>query len=154
MAVAYRIRAAQLADVPELAELEPRCFSDPWSPAGFREMLSAPFIMGLIAELKSKRIAGYLLARIFEDEGEILNVAVAPENRRQGMAAGLLEAALAELRERGVEHVFLEVRASNEAAIGLYLAKGFRPIGRRKEYYRRPVEDAMVLRWEAAGIRA
>jgi ribosomal-protein-alanine N-acetyltransferase len=150
MAVAYRIRAAQLADVPELSQLEPRCFSDPWSAAGFREMLSSPYILGLIAELKSKRIAGYLISRVLDDEGEILNIAVAPENRRQGMGAALLQAALETLKDRGVESVFLEVRVSNEPAIDLYLAKGFRPIGRRQEYYRRPVEDAMVLRWEAA----
>jgi [ribosomal protein S18]-alanine N-acetyltransferase len=147
MAVAYHIRPAQLADVAELARLEPRCFSDPWSPTGFREMLASPYIMGLIAELKSRKIAGYLVARIIEDEGEILNIAVAPENRRQGMGAGLLRHALEVLAGKGVTAVFLEVRASNEAAIDLYLNSRFRPIGRRREYYRKPVEDAMVLRW-------
>ena len=152
MAVAYRIRAALLADVGELAELEPRCFSDPWSPAGFREMFGSPHIMGLVAELRSKRIAGYLIARLVEDEAEVLNIAVAPENRRQGMGADLLQAGLEEMKGRGVATVFLEVRVSNESAIDLYLAKGFRPVGRRREYYRRPVEDAMVLRWESAAV--
>jgi ribosomal-protein-alanine N-acetyltransferase len=147
----YQIRAAQLADVAELAQLEPRCFSDPWSAMAFREMLSAPYIMGLVA-VKKSGIIGYLIARVVEDEGEILNIAVAPEIRRKGIGARLLESALDALRARGVESVFLEVRVSNQAAINLYLAKGFRPIGQRHGYYRRPVEDAMVLRW--AGVES
>ena len=151
MAGAYRIRAAQLADVPELAELEPLCFSDPWSAAGFREMLAAPYIMGLIAEGKSDSIAGYLVARVIENEGEILNIAVNPGSRRKGIGALLLDSALAELIVRGVAAIFLEVRVSNQAAINLYLGKGFRPLGQRHGYYRRPVEDALVLRWEASG---
>lgn len=154
MAVAYRIRPAQLADVPELAQLEPRCFSDPWSAAGFREMLAAPYILGLIAQGRSKGLAGYLVARLIENEGEILNLAVDPERRRNGIGALLLESALKELIARGVEAVFLEVRVSNQAAINLYLSKGFRPIGQRNGYYRRPVEDALVLRWEASGLAA
>jgi ribosomal-protein-alanine N-acetyltransferase len=149
MAVGYRIRAAQLADVPELAQLEPRCFSDPWSSAGFRDMLSAPYILGWIAEDKFSRIAGYLVARVIEDEGEILNLAVDPETRREGIGALLLESGLQALRHHGVQAVFLEVRISNQAAIDLYLSRGFRPIGLRHGYYRRPVEDAMVLRWES-----
>ena len=150
MAVGYQIRPAQLADIPELAELEPRCFSDPWSAAGFREMLSAPYIMGLIAEGKSRKIAGYLVARVIEDEGEILNLAVEPEKRRKGIGGLLLESGLDTLKTLGVQAVFLEVRVSNQAAIDLYLSKGFRPIGHRHGYYRRPVEDAMVLRWESS----
>jgi ribosomal-protein-alanine N-acetyltransferase len=145
----YQIRAAQLADVAELAQLEPRCFSDPWSAMGFREMLSAPYILGLVAEKKSG-IIGYLIARVVEDEGEILNIAVAPESRRKGIGARLLESALDGLKSRGVRSVFLEVRVSNQAAINLYLAKGFRPVGQRHGYYRRPVEDAMVLQWQGA----
>jgi ribosomal-protein-alanine N-acetyltransferase len=113
-------------------------------------MLASPYITGFVAELKSRRIAGYLITRIFEEEGEILNVAVAPENRRQGLGAGLLDHALGDLKQRGVSTIFLEVRASNEAALALYVGKGFQPIGRRRDYYRRPMEDAMVLRWEAS----
>lgn len=151
MAVGYQIRAAQLADVPELAQLEPRCFSDPWSASGFREMLSAPYIVGLVAEGKARQVAGYLVARVIEDEGEILNLAVDPDIRRKGIGGLLLESGLAALKTLGVLAVFLEVRVSNRAAIDLYLSKGFLPIGHRHQYYRRPVEDALVLRWESAG---
>jgi ribosomal-protein-alanine N-acetyltransferase len=155
MGARFQVRAAKLADVPELARIEPRCFSDPWSAAGFHETLSAPYILGLIAESKARVIAGYLVARIIDGEGEILNLAVSPEHRRRGIGALLLESALDALAKRGVEAVFLEVRISNQAAINLYQAKGFRPIGQRHGYYRRPVEDAMVLRWESpsAGAR-
>jgi ribosomal-protein-alanine N-acetyltransferase len=150
MADGYQIRAAQLADVLAMAELEPRCFSDPWSAAGFQEMLEAPYIMGLIAERRGKKkIGGYLVARIIEEEGEILNLAVDPDTRRKGIGSLLLESALTQLGARGVEAIFLEVRVSNLAAINLYQAKGFRSIGQRHGYYRRPVEDALVLRWVA-----
>ena len=150
MAVAYRIRPAQLADVPALGALEPRCFSDPWSVKGFAEMLASPAIFGLVAELKSGVVAGYLVARVVEEEGEILNLAVAPERRRQGIGVALLESALEEMGRRAAGSVFLEVRASNDAAVALYTARGFRPMGRRRGYYRKPVEDAIVLRREAA----
>ena len=151
MAVTYQIRPARLADVASLAELEPRCFSDPWSSRGFREMLVSPSVVALAAELKSRLLAGYVFARAFEGDGEILNLAVAPENRRSGIGAALLDAGLVALAERRVERIFLEVRASNQPALDLYVAKGFRPIARRRDYYRKPAEDAMVLRWEQAG---
>ena len=112
-------------------------------------MLSAPYILGFIAEGQGRRITGYLVARVIEGEGEVLNIAVEPESRRVGIGAQLLDAALVALGKRGVEAVFLEVRVSNQSAINLYLARGFRPIGQRHSYYRRPVEDAMVLRWES-----
>jgi ribosomal-protein-alanine N-acetyltransferase len=109
-------------------------------------MLDSPYSFGLLAELKSGQLSGYLVARAIDQEGEILNLAVAPERRRNGLGGKLLEAGLDALKTRGVADVFLEVRASNEAAIAMYLAHGFRPMGRRQEYYRKPVEDAMVLR--------
>ncbi len=149
MGAGYRIRPALLADVPGLAELEPRCFSDPWSATGFREMLEAPHILALVTEGPGRKLAGYLVARVIEGEGEILNLAVDPARRRRGLGSELLEAGLSLIKARGGEAIFLEVRVSNQAAINLYLAKGFRPIGQRRGYYRRPVEDAMVLRWQA-----
>jgi len=156
MGAGYLIRPAQLADVPRLAELEPRCFSDPWSPAGFREMLSNPAILGLIAEGKGpgKPLAGYLMARAIEDEGEILNLAVDPGRRRRGIGTLLLDSALERLSQLGVNTIFLEVRVSNRPAINLYLARGFHPIGQRHGYYRRPVEDAMVLSRESPAGRS
>lgn len=91
-------------------------------------------------------IIGYVVAREAAGTGEILNLAVAPSHRRAGVARALLEAGLAALKRRQVDEVFLEVRVSNEAAQSLYRDAGFLPVGRRRSYYRNPVEDALVLR--------
>lgn len=141
----YAIRLARPADSEALAELERRCFSDPWSQSGLAEMLAAPAGFGLIAESPAAPL-GYLLARAAAGEGEILNLAVVPESRRRGVGAAVLEAGLEELRGRGVGEVFLEVRESNLLAQALYFGRGFRVIGARQRYYRQPVEDALVLR--------
>lgn len=144
MAVAYRIRPARETDAAALRAVEVQCFSDPWSVAGFREAMAGPLSLGLIAESRRGEIAGYLFARVVADEAEILNLAVAPARRRSGIGRELLARALADLAARGARTVFLEVRASNDGAMALYQSQGFRPLGRRRAYYRRPVEDAMV----------
>jgi ribosomal-protein-alanine N-acetyltransferase len=102
------------------------------------------------------RLVGYLLARQAADEAEILNLGVAPAARRRGIGRALVREGLAALAGRGASQVFLEVRASNAAARALYAEFGFGEVGRRREYYRRPVEDAIVLRAaiSAAGGRA
>ncbi len=145
MAVSYRVRPARVGDARALCEIERRCFSDPWSPQGFREMLAAEHGFGLVADVGARSV-GYLIGREIMGEGEILNLAVAPECRRLGIAAGLLQSGLSWLRSRGATEVFLEVRQSNRAAIALYLSRGFRPVAQRPSYYRNPVEDALVLR--------
>lgn len=145
-----RIRPARSADIPALTALEPRCFSDPWSGEGFAEMLASPGVFGLVAE-RNGTIDGYLVARVVADEGEILNLAVAPERRRRGIAQALLGEVLDRVETRGARNVFLEVRASNQAAIALYQGQGFLPAGRRRAYYRRPLEDAVVLRRSVGG---
>ena len=89
---------------------------------------------------------GYLVGRDVAGSGEILNLAVAPEHRRAGLARALLAEGLKLLSSRGAEEVFLEVRSSNTAALELYRAAGFRPVGMRADYYRNPREDALVLR--------
>ncbi len=91
-------------------------------------------------------ITGYLIAREAGGSGEILNLAVDPPRRRGGVGGMLLDAGLAVLRRRGAEEIFLEVRESNIAAQALYLGAGFRPVGQRADYYRNPMEDALVLR--------
>ncbi|MBA2626769.1 MAG: ribosomal protein S18-alanine N-acetyltransferase [Gemmatimonadales bacterium] len=143
------MRLAHAGDVPALVALERRCFSDPWSPTSFREAVEASWSFGLISEVAGE-VAGYLIARDAAGSGEILNLAIAPEYRREGLAGELLEAGLAALAVRGVTEVFLEVRESNAAAQALYLDAGFRAVGHRAGYYRSPKEDALVLRRELA----
>ncbi len=118
-------------------------FSDPWSANDFTECIRSgvPF---LVAEQRGV-VAGYVVAHCAADEGEILNLGVADAHRRQGIGRALVERALQELAERGVGTVYLEVRASNAAARHLYEALGFGEVARRRRYYRRPVEDAVVL---------
>lgn len=121
-------------------------FADPWSTQDFRDCVS--FALFLVAEAGDK-ILGYAVALEAADEGEILNLAVAEDGRRRGMGRALVEAIVGALTERGVRQVYLEVRESNAPARALYSRFGFREVGRRKAYYRRPVEDAMVLRLDA-----
>jgi ribosomal-protein-alanine N-acetyltransferase len=80
------------------------------------------------------------------DEGEIADLAVAPWARRRGVGGLLLDLAAADARDVGVRTLYLEVRESNAAAIALYESRGFGTIGRRRQYYRHPMEDALVLR--------
>jgi ribosomal-protein-alanine N-acetyltransferase len=151
MAAPFRIRTADPADAAGLASLERRCFSDPWSETGLREMLGSPQVIARVAERRGA-IVGYAFARWVMNTGEIMNLAVAPEHRRQGLARRLLDALLDGLLARGVTEVFLEVRASNQAAQALYLSRGFQVAGMRRAYYRRPTEDALVLRLQWGGV--
>lgn len=124
-------------------------FSDPWSTQDFRDCVS--FAQFLVAEAEGEggAIAGYVVALDAADEGEILNLAVAAGGRRNGLGRALVQHILEALTGRGVRQVYLEVRESNAPARALYAAHGFKEAGRRKGYYRRPVEDAIVLRLDA-----
>jgi [ribosomal protein S18]-alanine N-acetyltransferase len=140
----YLIRPAQPADLEDVREIERVVFSDPWSANDFAQCLTSgvPF---LISEQQGI-VAGYLVAHGAADEGEILNLGVAPAHRRRGVGRALVERALTLLAARGARAVFLEVRESNAAARRLYQSLGFLEVARRARYYRRPVEDAVVLR--------
>ena len=150
MGVPYRIRPTSAADAPQVAALELAIFPDPWSAEGIAEVLRTPSCLGFVAEAGGEVIA-YILARWVADQAEILNLAVSPDHRRGGLGGALLDQAMDLLRRRGAREVFLEVRVSNEAARRLYEARGFRVAGMRRAYYRRPTEDALVLRWGDTG---
>lgn len=99
----------------------------------------------LVAEERGV-VAGYVVAQWAADEGEILNLGVAPGHRRRGVGRALVEAMLARCGARGVRAVYLEVREANTGARRLYERLGFREVARRARYYQRPVEDAVILR--------
>ena len=145
MDASYRIRPARPADSAALSEIERSCFGDPWSAEGFRQVIEGAGSFGLVAERGGVPL-GYLFGRQVADEGEILNLAVAPRYRRGGIGSALLEAGLAWFLARKVREVFLEVRESNREAQRLYTANGFRAVGVRASYYRNPPENALVLR--------
>lgn len=127
--------------------IEQDVFTDPWSTQDFRDCLASDAVF-LVADSGDK-VAGYVVAIDAADEGEILNLAVAPQGRRRGLGRALVEHVLDVLSGRGARQIYLEVRESNAPARALYAAHGFKEVGRRKEYYRRPVEDAIVLRLDA-----
>lgn len=145
MVARCRIREADAEDIPRIAALEQICFPDPWTERSLREALSTPGTTGLVAET-GDRVWGYLIAREAGGSGEILNLAVAPERRRGGLGAALLDEGLTRLGDNGTASVFLEVRESNAAARELYQRRGFRVVGMRPGYYRSPAEDGLVLR--------
>jgi tRNA threonylcarbamoyl adenosine modification protein YeaZ/ribosomal-protein-alanine acetyltransferase len=134
---------------PLLASLHAEAFEIGWSAASFEELMGMPGAAAQLA-LDHGEPAAFLLTRRAADEAEIITIATRPQAQRRGVARQLLETALAELARLSVRHVFLEVAASNTAAIGLYQAMGFQEAGRRPGYYRRKhgTEDAIVMRRE------
>lgn len=143
----FTVQPARLLDVPAIVEIERAVFSDPWSAQSFREALGHPAVYFSCACRDDGDVLGYVVAWFVADEGEIANLAVARAAWGAGIGRALLDAALLEAVSREVTAVYLEVRESNERARRLYESRDFEQVGRRRGYYRRPVEDAIVLRW-------
>ena len=141
-----RLRALTAADLPEVAALERRVFADPWPEEFFLGEIRHPLAHARLAE-QDGTLAGYCLAWLGEGAGHLGNLAVAPEFRRRGIAAALLEELIASARKQAVEHLALEVRVSNFAAQWFYRARGFRLAGLRRRYYRDNQEDALIMEW-------
>ena len=133
--------------VAQVAELEKLCFSDPWSENSVASELKNPLSFWLVA-LDGERVAGYIGSQTVMDESDMMNVAVHPDYRKQGIATALILGLVEELRKRGSRSLTLEVRASNETAISVYRKLEFQEVGRRKNYDRNPREDALILRKE------
>lgn len=132
-------------DLVEVVQAE--CQRPAWTAAQFAEELAHSFAWQLVARLHdSLQFAGYLCWRTVVDEAEIVKLAVVPVLRRQGIGQLLLSAALRRMADQGAATCFLEVRASNIAAIRLYQKNGFVPNGLRKKYYVSPCEDALLLK--------
>ena len=129
----------------EVAELERICFSTPWSRNMLAEELDNALSAFLVALDDDGRVVGYAGLQVVLDEGYITNVAVRPECRRNGIAAKLLQVFLDFAQANGLSFLTLEVRASNYGAIALYGSRGFRSVGRRRNYYEHPREDAVIM---------
>lgn len=141
------LRLVSSMDIAAIARIERASFGDPWTEESFLELLGIPSAIFLVATKGGENaVAGYVVAAVASDQAEILNLAVNPSERRSGLGGELLDAAFAALIARGAREVFLEVRESNVAALALYRSRGFGAISRRRNYYRNPVEDALVLR--------
>jgi ribosomal-protein-alanine N-acetyltransferase len=142
------IAPATKGDIDAVLALEAVAFADPWTRPAFEAALTERHSRFRVARSLDGTLLGYVIAWFVLDEGEIANLAVVPAARRRGVACALLETIISEARESHIARLFLEVRESNVAARALYASRGFTPIARRARYYRKPVEDAIVLRLE------
>lgn len=138
------VRELSEADLDQVTDIEQACFSVPWSRQGFEDILYREDVLFLVA-CEGDTILGYVGVYCSFDEGEITNVAVALEQRRQKVAEHLLDELIIRLRERRIERIVLEVRVSNQPAIALYKKFGFEHVGTRKRFYQKPVEDAYIM---------
>ena len=140
----YRIVNAEKQHIPQLERLEQQCFSMPWTAQQLESQLPDERHVFLIAE-HSGKVLGYVGMMYVLDEGYISNVAVAPDCRRRGIGNELIASLESECLRLELSFATLEVRAGNEAAIELYSSHGFIPVGRRRNYYDKPVEDAVLM---------
>ncbi len=143
MSATIVVRRLSFADLPQVVAVERRAFTSPWSLAMFVLELSKPSGVCLAATDPAGEIAGYLVCSRYDRVWHLMNVAVDPVRRRQGIATELLRALLAEVGEDAP--LTLEVRPSNVAAIALYEAFGFREAGLRRRYYQDNGEDALIM---------
>lgn len=140
------VRPMRREDVEEVVAIEGAAFTTPWSPATFTALLEQPRAVLLVLERGEEGVVGYAILWCVLDEGELANIALREDVRGEGLGGVLLDRVLAVARERGVRSLYLEVRESNTAARGLYASRGFGEVGRRRNYYDDPREDARVLK--------
>lgn len=159
---AVTIRRLVDTDIEEVAAIESRCFSDPWSASVIASTLSASGTFALAAQADDGAICGYLFASflggVFYKDGtpepstdetiwecELQNIAVSPLARRKGVASALLRALIDQCERIACDRIMLEVREQNTAARNLYRAFGFFEVGIRKNYYTNPKENAVLM---------
>ena len=133
--------------VAQIAEMEKLCFSDPWSERSIASELENSLSLWLVYEQK-ERVLGYIGSQSVPPESDMMNLAVLPEVRKQGIAQALVRELIRLLHSEGSESLTLEVRVSNLPAISLYTKLGFETVGRRPKYYVNPKEDALIMRKE------
>lgn len=138
------IRKMTSSNIEEIANLEKECFSSPWSEDGLKNELDNNFARFFVA-FSGGKIAGYIGSHNVLGEVYITNVAVFPEFRRNGVGKALVEFLVDEMKAENAEFVTLEVRKSNFSAISLYEKCGFGKVGERKNFYEKPIEDAILM---------
>ena len=145
----YSVDPMRERDLVEVVDIEETSGLNRWGYDAYRrELFTNPNSIMLVARnlIPGESVIGFFAGWIVEDELHVNNVAAHRDYRRIGVGRSLMEAAIDEASRRGVTHVILEVRASNEAAQLLYRDLGFTFIGRRRDYYRLPTEDALVMK--------
>jgi ribosomal-protein-alanine N-acetyltransferase len=147
--VKLELRRLQLADLDAIERIERASYPTPWSRSMFASELAKPSSLSLGAVDETGRLVGYLVLSRYVDAWHVMNVAVAPESRRRGIASALLRRLLDQTKDDGQRGYTLEVRVSNVGAISLYQRFGFRPKGVRRGYYTDNREDALIM-WRDA----
>lgn len=132
------------SDLDEVSAIENQCFSIPWTRKSFEETIDNDNTIYLVAHIDGK-VAGYAGLWQSLDEGEITNVAINPDFRRMGVGYSLMKELEEKGHDRGINAFFLEVRESNTKAIGLYEKLGYKHLGKRKNFYEKPREDALIM---------
>lgn len=150
MTSSLSLRSMTSSDVPEVARIETRAFSTPWSEETFNSLLKRSGVELWVAEWGDELAAYAILWKVL-DEGELANIAVRSDLRGRGIGSGLLSRMLEVAEDSGVRSLYLEVRESNGLAREMYARRGFHEIGVRKGYYEGPREDARVLKKSLAG---
>ena len=140
-----QIRRAIPDDAPKISEAEALIFPDPWSMKDVLSTITANGAMCYVAKSDTGELLSYVIGRTIIPEGEIYRVATIPGARKRGIAYRLLDYALKTEKGRGLESVFLEVREMNVPARNLYKAYGFIEIGTRKDYYKDPPDNAILM---------
>jgi [ribosomal protein S18]-alanine N-acetyltransferase len=151
-----RVRAMESSDLERVLEIERASFTMPWTESTFRGLLRRRDAHLFVAEASRAQpdasgsaagyVAGYAVVWVVVDQAELGDIAVERGWRGRGLGRLLLETVLDRARREGVRELFLEVRPSNEGARRLYERYGFEEVGRRRNYYSEPREDALVLR--------
>lgn len=134
----------EMRDLPEVVEIEKEIFSIPWSLKSFQESLINKNTLYMVA-VENEKIIGYAGMYISFEEGDISNMAVASGYRRRGIATKLLLEIIRRAYQKGVTDVTLEVRETNAGAISLYEKLGFQEVGIRKNFYEKPIENALIM---------
>lgn len=144
---AMRIEKTEAVDLDRIAAIEAECFSDPRSIHSLEESLYNPLVLFISAfDEDADEPIGYAILQILDDEAELLSVAVSGGFRRRGAGRAMLQRIIGIARNEGVKNMYLEVRESNLCARRLYESEGFVPVGKRRGYYKKPTEDALVMR--------
>lgn len=142
----FNIKLADASDAEYIAEAEESVFSDPWSCSGIAHFCDCSSAFVICSNDENGDLSGYAVGSFAAGEGELLRIAVLPDHRGKGLGKALLSKFLSEMRTRNVSTVFLEVRVSNEHAISLYESTGFESYTIRRNYYKNPAEDAVMMR--------
>ncbi len=140
-----RIEKANVTHLDSIYDIEIKTFSDAWSKNSIKSAMESEPCNIFLALDDDNTVIGYIFFYLIDEEAEILNLAVIPEKRRMGIASSLLKYSFEIMKKNGVRNAYLDVRKSNIPALSLYKSFNFEQLTIRKNYYTKPVEDAIDM---------